>query len=177
MMKPRIKLFLGNCIDASNGEWIDLPMEKDALNNKLKHVFNTYGETIISSYEIIDEFLSDLSISQYADIYELNNILLKSDDFIALYIYSDNDLQFAEEFIISKRYLFFKGVETLEELGEAVVNKRLIGYVPQNLIDSGYIDFEQIGRDFNCSGILIFNGLGAIGQISESNYQKWKNVI
>ena len=29
----------------------------------------------------------------------------------------------------------------------------------------------------SCNGIRFFNGLGAIGQISETNYQKWKNLI
>ena len=176
-MKTKLKVFLGNCVYASNGEWVDLPMDKNKLTEVTNKIFKKYGETIISSYEIIDEFISDLYISQYDDIFELNEILSKSDEFIALYIYSDNDLEFTKEFLVSKRYLFFKGVSNLEELGEAVVNKGLIGYVPQNLIDSGSINFEQIGHDFNCNGIRLFNGLGAIGQISESNYQKWKKVI
>lgn len=176
-MKTRLKVFLGNCVYAENGEWVELPMEKEKLIEVTNNIFKKYGETIISSHEIIDEYISDLYISQYDDIFELNDILCKSDEFIALYIYSDNDLEFAERFIKFKRYLFFKGVSNLEELGEAVVNKGLIGYVPQNLIDSGYINFEQIGRDFNCNGIRFFNGLGAIGQISEANYQKWKKVI
>lgn len=177
MYKTRLKVFLGNCVYASTGEWVDLPMSKEKLTEVTNNIFKKYGETIISTYEIVDEYISDLYISQYDDIFKLNDILSKSDEFIALYIYSDNDFEFAENFLKSKRYLFFKGVTNLEELGEAVVNKKLIGYIPQNLIDSGYIDFEQIGRDFNCNGIRFFNGLGAIGQISETNYQKWKNVI
>lgn len=177
MLRERVKVFLGNCVQASIGEWVSLPQPKEELEARFNSILNKYGEIIISTYEIVDDFVSALSISQYDDIFELNKILQKSDDFIALYIYSDNDLEFATEFLKNKRYLFFKNVSDLVELGEAVVNKNLLGFIPQKLINSGYIDYEQIGRDFNCSGIRLFNGLGAIGQISESNYQKWKHLI
>ena len=175
--KTKLKLFLGNCNVACNGEWITLPMDDEDLEKELNIVSKLYGETIISSYEKIGDYIKSLYINQYADIKELNYILKQSLEFIALYIYSDEDVDFTKEFIKNRRFLFIPGVEDLSALGEAVVKKGLIGYVPQNLIDSGYIDFEQIGEDFTCNGIRLYSGIGAIGQISEDNHKKWSKLL
>lgn len=173
----KLNLFIGNCNEASTGKWISLPMDDEKLEIELNKIAKLYGETIISSYEKIGDYTKSLYINQYEDVKELNNILKQSLEFIALYVYSDEDLEFTKEAIKNRRFLFIPGVENLADLGEAVVSKGLIGYVPKNLIDSGYIDFEQIGQDFNCNGIRLFEGVGAIGQISEANYKKWHKLL
>lgn len=177
MLNRKLKLFLGNCNIACNGQWITLPMDDNDLEKELNIILKLYGETIISSYEKVGDYTKSLYINQYADIKELNYILKQSLEFIALYIYSDEDLEFTKKFIKNRRFLFIPGVEDLSALGEAIVKKGLIGYVPQNLIDSGYIDFEQIGEDFTCNGIRLYDGIGAIGQISEDNYKKWQKKL
>ena len=77
IMNTRLKLFLGNCCFAANGEWISLPQKEEELKNKKTNIEKKYGEFIISSYEKTDDKLMDLHVSQYADIYELNEVLQK----------------------------------------------------------------------------------------------------
>lgn len=177
MLSSKLKIFLGNCNIACNGEWITLPMEDTLLDKELNRIYAKYGEVIISSHESVSDITKSLHINQYADVKELNFILKQSDEFIALYVYSDEDLEFAQELSTSRKFLFFPGVNNLEELGEAVAKKGLIGYIPKNLINLGYIDFEAIGNDFNCNGIRLYDGLGAIGEISDDNFIKWKELL
>lgn len=176
-MNCKLKLFLGNCVYASEGEWISLPMEEEKLKNELARITKKYGEVIISSFERVDERLNDMYISQYEDIEKINYILQQSIEFIALYMCGDEDLDFAESLFESKKYLFFEGVSDTTELGEAVARKGLIKGITPNLIDTGYISFDRIGRDFECIGIRIYNRLGAIGQISDDDFLKWKHII
>ena len=174
-LKEKVKLFLGNCINASNGEWVNLPMEENQLKEKLTQLEKLYGELIISDYEKLDDFIQSLSIKQYSNIIDLNNILQKPNEFIALYINGDEDLEFAESMWKSGQYLYIPGVDDLNSLGEAIAKLGLIKGITQSTIESGYVNYEQIGLDFECNGITLYKGIGAIGQISEYDYLSWRH--
>lgn len=176
-MTKKVKLFLGNCVYASNGEWVSLPMTDKELDEKLIQIKKNYGEYIISDIEKLDDSIESLYISELSDIHELNYILRQPMEFIALYINGDEDLDFAKSMWDSGKYLYFPGVTNLEELGEAIARKGLIEGISKSLMDTGYIDFEQIGLDFECNGIRLYKGLGAIGQISDSDFNKWSKLI
>lgn len=175
--KKKLNLFLGNCVYAAHGERISLPMDEAELKTKLNQIEKKYGELIISDYEKIDNRISALHIGEHSDIFELNYVLSKPMEFIALYINGDEDLEFAKSMWRSGKYLYFPGVNNLEELGEAIARKGLIKGITESLIDTGYIDFEQIGQDFECNGIRLYKGLGAIGQISDRDFNKWSKLI
>lgn len=170
-----LSLFLGSCTDPCYGEWIDLPMEKEKLEEKLDYILKTYGEYIIADYEKTSP-VCELDIKEHSSIIEINEVIQKPKEYIALYIDSCGDKEFCEEMIKTGHFLFFEGATTNEEIGEQAVERGLLGYIRQDLIDYGYIDFEKIGRDFTFNGITAHEGLGAVGQISETDYNKYKRM-
>ena len=176
-LQTKLNIFLGNCVYAANGERISLPMKEYDLKDRIKEIQKKYGELIISDYQIIDSFITDLTIGQYDDIYELNFVLNQCNEFIALYINGDNDLEYAKSMWKSGKYLYLPGVSSTKELGEAVAKLGLVSKITKSAIESGYVDFEKIGHDFECNGIRLYNNLGAIGQISDDNYKKWHQKI
>lgn len=173
--EKKLGLFLGNCVNATNGEWISLPMEESKLKEILNTLSKKYGELIIADYSKEVDYLESLYINEYSNVLELNYILNQPKEFIVLYIHGDEDLDFANEMWRRGEYLYVPNVKNTEELGEAIAKLDLVKGITQNLMDMGYIDYSQIGTDFECNGLVIYKGLGAIGQIAERDYLKWKS--
>lgn len=168
----KLSLFLGNCLYAAHGEWITLPMEESKLKEVISNMTKKYGELIISDY-CKEKEIESMHISQYADIFEINYVLQQPTEYIALYIHGDEDITFANEMWAKGEYIYIPNVINTEELGEAIAKIGLIKGISQELMDLGYIDYHQIGTDFECNGITLYKGIGAIGQISKQDYLKW----
>lgn len=173
--EKKLGLFLGNCVNAAYGEWISLPMEESKLKEIISNMTNKYGELIISDYSKEVDYLESLYIGEYSNVLEINYVLQQPNEFLALYIHGDEDIDFANDMWRRGEYLYVPNVDNTTELGEAIAKLGIIQGMNQNLIDSGYIDFEQIGTDFECNGLVLYKGLGAIGQIAERDYLKWRD--
>lgn len=152
MDRLRAEVFLGKVNDPSIGEWYKLPMKQDEL------------EKILFSKEnyIISDYSCDLNIylNEYAknDLLDLNELLnINSKALTTIYMWADQNLKQAKEILaeIDKDcYIYAENITDgpehflHEQLGEVIVNRGLLGYIPQQLIDKDYIDFVKIGRDF-----------------------------
>lgn len=169
-----LEVFLGNVNNPSNGEWIALPMEESKLREKLQILKNKYGSLIISDCAKHVDFLNYINISEYTNIIKINNIIQQPTEFIALFIDGCDDIEYATEMWRRGEYIFIPKVENLEELGEEIAKLGLVKGINQAAIDSGFVDFEKIGIEFECNGLTLYRGLGAVGQISQRDYQNWK---
>lgn len=173
--EKKLGLYLGNCVNAVNGEWISLPMEESKLKETINNLNKNYGELIVADYSKEVNYLESLYIGEHADILEINYVLQQPKEFIALYIHGEGDLDFANEMWRRGEYLYVPDVKNTDELGEAIAKIGIIKGMNQNLMDMGYVDYNQIGTDFECNGLIIYEGLGAIGQIAERDYLKWRD--
>lgn len=148
----KTEFFLGKPNNPCDGKWYSLPMNEDELVDLLYH-----GESYI-----ISDYRSDLNIliREYdkETLVELNKVLSSKDErLITLYMWADQDLSHAQKalsHIDDKCYIYLEDIKNgtdddiMEQIGEKLVEKGIIGDIPQFLIDKGYIDYYNIGRDY-----------------------------
>lgn len=171
-----LNVFIGRPNNGADGEWVTLPTSKE----KLEAVIDN-RDYIISDYE--KNYLSDaIHITEYFNVFYLNDIVsivvnppeAFQTEFKTLLLYCDGNIESVIDFISNKKYIFFTDVSTTEDLGEKIIEKRLLGFIPSAFKD--YINYEEIGNDWECNGFIIYPQLRtALGQISDQDYIKYKN--
>ncbi len=145
------------------GSWLELPMDIDELNKNIKDV-NFKGQKACNDNYLHEEFFitdyeADISISEYDNIYVLNEIAE------ALAEFDENDLlkfKFLVHEGYSERDIIEKGLDnyeveiydfsdntsftdTFELLAMQFVDNGLYGEIPKNL--EFYLDYEKMARD------------------------------
>ena len=156
----KIKIYLSNLAKYTegneNGKWIALPMESNKLNNIYNAIVGKNQESIILDYD------SPFKISEWENIFELNNLLETFnengiDDITARLIFTVSDTkEEAIERLETGSYIvidvdavsstWMSGIDYAELYG-MVLNEE--GYnnlfkepIPEDMID--YIDFAQV---------------------------------
>ena len=133
------------------GEWLELPMEAEELQEALKDILGNDEEVAIHDYE------NDLgySIHEYDNITELNELAerleaLDTEGFKVIEAYMEcmsNNLEEALDCYEEWNFTVYNGCNDDSDLGYYVVDNGLFGVeIPDSL--SMYIDYEAIGRDF-----------------------------
>lgn len=139
------------------GEWVSLPCE--GLEEVLDKISNNgNGELFISDYETD---ISNLKISEYDDILQLNEIAeeidnLSDDEVIALQAYLEqyNDIEQALEEVHQGNYTIYYDCNDMSDVAYQVVNDcGLFDGVPEALKE--YFDYEAYGRDMDIEGTFI----------------------
>lgn len=119
---------------------------------------NGNDELFISDYETD---ISNLKISEYDDILQLNEIAeeidnLSDDEVIALQAYLEqyNDIEQALEEVRQGNYTIYYDCDDMSDVAYQVVNESgLLDGVPETL--KGYFDYEAYGRDIDINGTFI----------------------
>ena len=156
-----LKIFISNLKEYNNGkiigEWVSLPCEdiKEVLD-KISN--NDNDELFISDYETD---ISNLKISEYDDILQLNEIAeeidnLSDDEVIALQAYLEqyNDIEQALEEVRQGNYTIYYDCDDMSDVAYQVVNESgLLDGVPETI--KGYFDYEAYGRDIDIEGTFI----------------------
>ena len=136
------------------GEWVSLPCEGlEEVLNKISN--NGNDELFISDYETD---ISNLKISEYDDILQLNEIAeeidnLSDDEVIALQAYLEqyNDIEQALEEVRQGNYRIYYNCDNMEDVAYQVVNDcGLLDGAPEEL--KVYFDYEAYGRDLSING-------------------------
>lgn len=140
------------------GEWVSLPCE--GLEEVLDKISNNgNGELFISDYETD---ISNLKISEYDDILQLNEIAeeidnLSDEEVIIFQAYLEqytNDLQQALDAVRQGNYRIYYDCDNMEDVAYQVVNDcGLFDGVPEALKE--YFDYEAYGRDMDIEGTFI----------------------
>lgn len=156
-----LKIFISNLKEYNNGkiigEWVSLPCE--GLEEVLHKISNNGNdELFISDYETD---ISNLKISEYDDILQLNEIAeeidnLSDDEVIALQAYLEqyNDIEQALEEVRQGNYTIYYDCDDMSDVAYQVVNESgLLDGVPETL--KGYFDYEAYGRDIDINGTFI----------------------
>lgn len=139
------------------GEWVSLPCE--GLEEVLHKISNNGNdELFISDYETD---ISNLKISEYDDILQLNEIAeeidnLSDDEVIALQAYLEqyNDIEQALEEVRQGNYTIYYDCDDMSDVAYQVVNESgLLDGVPETI--KGYFDYEAYGRDIDIEGTFI----------------------
>lgn len=156
-----LKIFISNLKEYNNGkiigEWVSLPCE--GLEEVLHKISNNGNdELFISDYETD---ISNLKISEYDDILQLNEIAeeidnLSDDEVIALQAYLEqyNDIEQALEEVRQGNYTIYYDCDDMSDVAYQVVNESgLLDGVPETL--KGYFDYEAYGRDIDIEGTFI----------------------
>lgn len=121
--------------------------------NKISN--NGNDELFISDYETD---ISNLKISEYDDILQLNEIAeeidnLSDDEVIALQAYLEqyNDIEQALEEVRQGNYTIYYDCDDMSDVAYQVVNESgLLDGVPEEL--KVYFDYEAYGRDLSING-------------------------
>lgn len=153
-----LKIFISNLKEYNNGkiigEWVSLPCEGlEEVLNKISN--NGNDELFISDYETD---ISNLKISEYDDILQLNEIAeeidnLSDDEVIALQAYLEqyNDIEQALEEVRQGNYRIYYNCDNMENVAYQVVNDcGLLDGAPEEL--KVYFDYEAYGRDLSING-------------------------
>lgn len=156
-----LKIFISNLKEYNNGkiigEWVSLPHEGlEEVLNKISN--NGNDELFISDYETD---ISNLKISEYDDILQLNEIAeeidnLSDDEVIALQAYLEqyNDIEQALEEVRQGNYTIYYDCDDMSDVAYQVVNESgLLDGVPEEV--KIYFDYEAYGRDMEINGTFI----------------------
>lgn len=156
-----LKIYVTNLKEYNNGkiigEWVSLPCE--GLEEVLHKISNNGNdELFISDYETD---ISNLKISEYDDILQLNEIAeeidnLSDDEVIALQAYLEqyNDIEQALEEVRQGNYTIYYDCDDMSDVAYQVVNESgLLDGVPETI--KGYFDYEAYGRDIDIEGTFI----------------------
>lgn len=139
------------------GEWVNLLCE--GLEEVLDKISNNgKDELFISDYETD---ISNLKISEYDDILQLNEIAeeidnLSDDEVIALQAYLEqyNDIEQALEEVRQGNYRIYYDCDNMEDVAYQVVNDcGLLDGVPEEV--KRYFDYEAYGRDIDIERTFI----------------------
>ena len=154
-----LKIFISNLKEYNNGkiigEWVSLPCEGlEEVLNKISN--NGNDELFISDYETD---ISNLKISEYDDILQLNEIAeeidnLSDDELIAFQAYLEqyaNNMEQALEEVRQGNYRIYYNCDNMENVAYQAVNESgLLDGVPEEL--KVYFDYEAYGRDLSING-------------------------
>ena len=156
-----LKIFISNLKEYNNGkiigEWVSLPHEGlEEVLNKISN--NGNDELFISDYETD---ISNLKISEYDDILQLNEIAeeidnLSDDEVIALQAYLEqyNDIEQALEEVRQGNYTIYYDCDDMSDVAYQIVNESgLLDGVPEQV--KMYFDYEAYGRDIDIEGTFI----------------------
>ena len=157
-----LKIFISNLKEYNNGkiigEWVSLPCEGlEEVLNKISN--NGNDELFISDYETD---ISNLKISEYDDILQLNEIAeeidnLSDDEVIALQAYLKqytNGLQQALDAVRQGNYRIYYDCDNMEDVAYQVVNDcGLLDGVTEEV--KRYFDYEAYGRDIDIERTFI----------------------
>ena len=126
-----LKIFISNLKEYNNGkiigEWVSLPCE--GLEEVLHKISNNGNDKLfISDYETD---ISNLKISEYDDILQLNEIAeeidnLSDDEVIALQAYLEqyNDIEQALEEVRQGNYTIYYDCDDMSDVAYQVVNEK-----------------------------------------------------
>lgn len=157
-----LKIFISNLKEYNNGkiigEWVSLPCEGlEEVLNKISN--NGNDELFISDYETD---ISNLKISEYDDILQLNEIAeeidnLSDDEVIAFQAYLEqyaNNMEQALEEVRQGNYRIYYNCDNMEDVAYQVVNDcGLLDGVPEEV--KIYFDYEAYGRDLDINRTFI----------------------
>lgn len=141
------------------GEWVHLPVSADDLKGVLDRIGinKEYEEFFITDYECdyikIHEFDSLSSLNMIAEKMES---LSSTEKILFEYFLNYENLGVSEAIqeLEKENYFYYEEIEDDYDLGLAVSEGWTI---PEYL--ASYIDYEAIGRDFTCSGWVLYGGL------------------
>lgn len=158
-----IRIFLTNLAKYNEGElvgeWIELPIEEEELQEAIKDILGEDEEFFITDYEGIP------SISEYESPYKLNDIALElqkhdvGEVTLRALMEVIGDIEQALEVIREQDYFIVEDVSSYKELAQ---KEGVEGFLPFCIFEveqAGalpYIDFEQVGRELDIMGWYIF---------------------
>lgn len=155
-----LKIYVTNLRKYNNGkiigEWVSLPCEGlEEILDKISN--NGKDELLISDYETD---ISNLKISEYDDILQLNEIAeeidnLSDDEIIALQAYLEEyNMEQALEEVRQGNYRIYYDCDNMEDVAYQVVNDcGLLDGVPEEV--KIYFDYEAYGRDMDINRTFI----------------------
>lgn len=155
-----LKIYVTNLKEYNNGkiigEWVSLPCEGlEEVLNKISN--NGNDELFISDYETD---ISNLKISEYDDILQLNEIAeeidnLSDDEVIALQAYLEEyNMEQALDEVHQGNYRIYYDCNDMSDVAYQVVNEcGLLDGAPEEL--KVYFDYEAYGRDLDIEGRFI----------------------
>lgn len=173
-MERRIAIYLTNLHKYNSGilcgEWVKLPVSEDKLKSVLRRIGinNFCSEYFITDYETL---LSNLHISEYASITELNKLAAEIDGLadydyekLAAVLECENNMSIAEILEIIDdldNFDLLAEVDTDKALGEYYADVGCIfAGIPDHI--QRYFDFESYGRDIRLESNLCFTSYGAV---------------
>lgn len=148
-----IKIYLTNLAKYNEGylvgEWVELPMDEDELQDKLAEILGDDEEYFITDYE------APFRIEEYSNLTELNRIAEELEDLdedlvTAFCNQTGEDIEEIIEIISRGNYSSYHDVDGLDDVARQMVDDGLYGEIPESL--EMYIDFDAIGRDLDCNG-------------------------
>ena len=131
------------------GQWVELPLTDEELDEKLKEVLGNDEEYFITDYE------SPFEIYEYENLRELNSFVdelqSKSEYDLERIIYLIKSVCYNRQQALEQYedVVFYKDM-TLEDVARDLVEEGLLGDISDNI--KSYIDFERLGDHLSMDG-------------------------
>ena len=147
------------------GEWLNLPLSEEEIEEAMKRIGigdaddfgQPYEEFFITDY---DSYIGDHDYGEYADIYEINEMIQEISD----YITTEDELELfrtlrnenlsydeALNIIREKRYVIYSNCKSMEDVAREIVdNTGLLIGAPEVAIR--YFDYASYGYDLKKEG-------------------------
>ena len=148
-----------NVNGAEGGRWIDLPMPEAELDDVLEDIAAKMGdddpEWAIHDYEWTTHIKLD-DISEYSDIYKLNEICQEAEDLDEYDLEVINaaieawGVSFQEALEHRDDYIFYKG-QTLEDVAYDLVEECYFTHETPEIFRT-YFDYASFARDLSFEG-------------------------
>lgn len=145
------------------GEWVELPISEDELNNVLKRIGinEMYEEYFITDYET--DF--DYEIGEYDSISKLNDLAYQLQDIkegkevIKAMLESGYDMEESIEKFKNNDFVIWSDCRDMSDVAYYYVEESgMLNNVPDGLAQ--YFDYELFGRDMYLEGDYIFTNNG-----------------
>lgn len=127
------------------GEWLELPMHEDNMNEILDKILGSDEEYAIHDYECE----INIEIKEYTNIFTLNETAERLEDFdidivnALLEIYSDIDEVI--EVIENGDFIILNNIKNEENLGYAAIEELDMLEIPEHL--KNYFDYQKYGYE------------------------------
>lgn len=148
---------LGKYVEGdSTGAWFSVPIDIEEVKEKIG-LNDNYEEYAIHDYELPFE------IGEYESIERINDIYHALEDADAELLEDlgklSKEFSNMEELIENKEnFIFYNGVDSLEDLAMELVEEGCFGEIPESL--QYYIDYQAIARDMDIEGKYVIGSHG-----------------
>jgi antirestriction protein len=170
MIKMDMKIFVSNLSAYNNGkvvgEWIELPLDEDELQEKIDAILESWNDGISLSEEFaIHDYELPFKVSENEDVFKINekceklsNVDHLDEWLVEAILENFHDSDEAFEIIENEEFRIYNNCSDMSEVAYQVYDENGMLAEIEKVLSSFYVDWDAIGRDMEIEGTFIQAG-------------------